>query len=198
MWVPELKLDLISKFIFVERLHPMWAPELKCEGSDLDAICHWLRPMWAHELKLTNKQSVVRKQLRKPTVVNKYKLKPLDIQKAVILQPERLTKPPFWRNNVVKAYCLSGGVGYNQYWIGFYDADAPTYAGRICLRCHTWDGMGSYKFTSFFKPDQIENEDDLRLQEMVLETINWLIDEGIVTIPKSKKPTKKGEEDGHA
>lgn len=115
----------------------------------------------------------------------------MDIQKAVLLKPERLLKKPFWRNDVVKAYCLSGSAGYDGYWIGFYDADAPTYAGRICLRCHCWDGMGSYKFKKFFDPDEIENADDLHLQEKLLEVLNWLIDEGIVSIPGNKRIEKK-------
>lgn len=49
--------------------------------------------------------------VRKPKIENKYNLKPKDIEKATILDYERLKQPPFWRNNVVKAWCLSGGSG---------------------------------------------------------------------------------------
>ena len=45
--------------------------------------------------------------MRKPRVENKYNLKPKDIQKAVVLDFERLHTTPFWRNNVVNAWCLS-------------------------------------------------------------------------------------------
>ena len=46
--------------------------------------------------------------MRKPKVENKYNLKPKDIQKAIILDYERLKQLPFWRNDVVQAWCLSG------------------------------------------------------------------------------------------
>ena len=69
--------------------------------------------------------------MRKPKVENKYNLKPKDIQKAIILDYERLKQPPFWRKNVVQAWCLSGCIRPNPkdiygtyelvYWIGFYD-----------------------------------------------------------------------------
>ena len=78
------------------------------------------------------------KIMRKPKVQNKYNLKPKDIQKATILDYERLKQPPFWRNDVVQAWCLSENTAknskdfefccYNDYWIGFYDVNAKTYA----------------------------------------------------------------------
>ena len=78
--------------------------------------------------------------MRKPRVENKYNLKPKDIQKAIVLDYDRLHKEPFWRNDVVGAWCLSGGSGkgyyggfMNSFWIGFYDEDAKSYAGKIRL-----------------------------------------------------------------
>ena len=44
--------------------------------------------------------------MRKPKVKNKYNLKPKDIQKAIILDHDRLHKPPFWRNDIIQAWCL--------------------------------------------------------------------------------------------
>lgn len=131
--------------------------------------------------------------MRKPRVKNKYNLKPKDIQRAVILDYERLHKPPFWRNNVVQAWCLADGTGYgyygnwmDSYWIGFYDQDAKAYAGKIRLSCSAMEDMCSYNFEKFFDPKEIEYEVDLELQEKLLERINWLIDEGIIKIPKEK------------
>ena len=128
--------------------------------------------------------------MRKPKVQNKYNLKPKDITKAIILDANRLTQHPFWRNNIINAWCLSGGSGkgsfggfMNTYWIGFYDTDAKAYAGKIRLSCSTYDDMCSYNFKSFFNPKEIDNEIDLELQEKLLETINWLIDEKIIKIP---------------
>lgn len=127
--------------------------------------------------------------MRKPKVENKYNLKPKDIQKATILDYERLKQPPFWRNNVVNAWCLSGGSGkgyygdwMNSYWIGFYDADAKEYAGEIRLSCNAMEDMCNYNFKKFFDYSEIEYEVDLELQEKLLDRINWLIDEGIIDI----------------
>ncbi len=129
--------------------------------------------------------------MRNPKVENKYNLKPKDIQKATILNYERLQKPPFWRNDIVQAWCLSGGSGkgyfgdwMDSYWIGFYDKDAKSYAGKIRLDCTAMDDMCHYKFKKFFDYSEIENEIDLELQEKLLSRINWLIDEGIIEIRK--------------
>lgn len=129
------------------------------------------------------------KNIRKPRIVNKYNLKPKDIQKSIILDYDRLHKYPFWRNNVVQAWCLSGGSGkgfygdwMNSYWIGFYDKDAKAYAGKVRLSCSTMEDMCSYNFEKFFDYREIENVNDLELQEKLLEKINWLIDEEIIAI----------------
>lgn len=132
--------------------------------------------------------------MRKPRVENKYNLKPKDIQKAVVLDYERIQQYPFWRNNIVSAWCLSGESRKNQYgdymdsyWIGFYDSDAKAYAGKIRLRCCTMEDMCSYNFKKFFDPKEIVCEADLEIQEKLLERINWLIDERIVEIPGKGK-----------
>ena len=128
--------------------------------------------------------------MRKPKVENKYNLKPKDIQKATIIDYDKLTQEPFWRNNIINAWCLSGGSGegfyggyIDSYWIGFYDNDAKSYAGKIRLKCCAMEEMCSYNFKSFFNEKEIENEWDLQLQEKLLEVINWLIDERIIEIP---------------
>lgn len=126
--------------------------------------------------------------MRKPKVKNKYNLKPKDIQKATILDFERLKQPPFWRNNVIGAWCLSDGTGkglhgyIDSYWIGFYDNDAKAYAGKIRLSCTSYEDMCGYDFKKFFDYREIENEFDLELQEKLLDRINWLIDENIVSL----------------
>lgn len=129
--------------------------------------------------------------MRKSRVGNKYNLKPKDIEKAIVLKPEKLQQDPFWRNNVVQAWCLSGGSGkgyygdwMDSYWIGFYDKDAKEYAGKIRLDCSAMEDMCNYNFESFFNSDEINNEVDLELQEKLLERINWLIDEEIIEIKK--------------
>ena len=133
--------------------------------------------------------------MRKPKVKNKYNLKPKDIQKAVIIDYNRLKQPPpFWRNDVIGAWCLSETTiknakdaefcCYNEFWIGFYDQDAKSYAGKIRIDCSAYGGMCVYNFTTFFNPKDIEGEIDLEIQEKLLSRINWLIDEGIIEIRK--------------
>lgn len=123
--------------------------------------------------------------MRKPTVKNKYNLKPKDITHATVLDENRLREKPFWRNDVVNAWCLSDGCGVgfygdyiNSYWVGFYDE------GRIKLMCSACEDMCNYDFKTFFNPNDIENEYDLCLQEKLLERINWLLDEKIIQIKR--------------
>ena len=132
--------------------------------------------------------------MRKPRIKNKYNLVPRDITKAIILDYDRLHQKPFWRNDVVSAWCLSGNTArcsadhefgtYNEYWIGFYDENAKSYAGKIRLSCSSYGGMCGYNFKKFFDYSEIEHEIDLEVQEKLLEVINWLIDERIIKIPK--------------
>lgn len=56
------------------------------------------------------------KIMRRPKIENKYNLKPKDIEKAVILDYNRLHQSPFWRNDVVQAWCLVGGSGKGFLW----------------------------------------------------------------------------------
>lgn len=130
------------------------------------------------------------KKLRKPKIENKYNLKPGDITKAVVLDYDKLHKSPFWRNDVIKAWCLTGGSGkgyhgdwIDSFWIGFYDLDVE-FAGKIRFYCTSYEDMCGYEFKSFFDYSEIENEVDLELQEKLLEKINWMIDEKIIKIEK--------------
>lgn len=134
----------------------------------------------------------MKNKIRKPKVENKYNLKPKDIENAIILDFEKLKKAPFWRNDVVQAWCLSETTiknrlddeycCYNEYWIGFYDSNAKEYPGKIRLSCSSYGGMCHYNFTSFFNPKEIECEIDLEIQEKLLARINWMIDEKIIQL----------------
>jgi hypothetical protein len=121
----------------------------------------------------------------KPTVKNRYKLKISDIKNLKIKDRSKICEPLFWRNEVIKAWCICGVVGKfedAEYWIGIYDEDAPSYAGKFRFNFTTYMGMCSYNFRKFFDYKEIENEVDLELQEKLLNTINWLIDEKIINI----------------
>ena len=43
--------------------------------------------------------------------------------------------------------------------------------------------MCGYHFEKFFVPESIECENDLKIQELFLKRINWLLDEGILKKP---------------
>lgn len=128
----------------------------------------------------------------KPIVENKYNLKFADIKNLKIVDRSQICEPIFWRNNVVKAWCLSGTTAksredsrygtYNSYWIRIYDEDAPAYKGRIRVDCSSYGGMCGYNFKNFFDEKEIENEDDLLVQEKMLGNINGLIDRGILKV----------------
>jgi hypothetical protein len=48
-------------------------------------------------------------------------------------------------------------------------------------------GMSTYKFNKFFRSEDIEHENDLKVQEDLLKTVNNLIDEGILVMEDGKK-----------
>lgn len=129
--------------------------------------------------------------MRKPKVENKYNLKPKDIENAIVLDEKRLHQQPFWRNNSMRAWCLSENTcknekdmeygTYDEYWIGFYDN------GDIKLKCYSYGGMCSYNFEEFYNTNEIDYEMDLHIQEKLLKRVNWLIDEKIIKIPKKER-----------
>lgn len=121
--------------------------------------------------------------------LNKYHLTVSDIRKLKVAKLEALQKAPFWRNNVVHAYCLSGEVGDDRYcdgtdyWIGFYDKDAPYYAGKVRINFDTFGGVCSYNFKRFFgSTKSIDCRDDLAIQIECIRTVNMLIDKGVLEL----------------
>ncbi len=130
---------------------------------------------------------------RKPTVENKYNLTLKDIRNMKV-DRSKLKEPLFWRNNVINAWCVSGNTAksnaerefctYNEYWLGVYDVDSKTYAGKLRVDFNSYGGMCGYKFEKFYQPKDIENEMDLKVQEMFLEKIHELINKGVLILDK--------------
>lgn len=128
--------------------------------------------------------------------LNKYNLTLKDIR-HLIPDREKITKEPFWRNNVISAWCLSWNTAYNkydvgyglydEYWLGVYDTDAKIYAGKVRFYFSSFGGMCGYKITKFLKPDEIENKHDLEIQVKFLQRINELIDNGVFKLPEGEK-----------
>lgn len=122
---------------------------------------------------------------------NKYDLDMKKVRKLQVKDDSKILPPLFWRNDVINAWCISGSIGSvsdfkysseNSYWIGIYDTNY--YGKRFHCYCTSWGGMCGYIFDVFFKPNDIENENDLNTQIELLSKINLLIDEGIIGLPE--------------
>lgn len=126
--------------------------------------------------------------MRKTKIKNKYNLTPAIIRKLKVNR-DKINEKDFWRNNVISAWCLTGDTSscakdyefctYNEYWLGIYDEDAKAYAGKIRVVFSTDGGMCNYNVKKFFNEKEIQNDDDLKIQEMFIEKMNMLIDEGV-------------------
>ena len=126
----------------------------------------------------------------KPRVENKYNLTMKDCKKLIIKDRSKICEPIFWRNNVIGAWCISGNTArnhmdeeygtFNEFWIGVYDEDAKAYANKVRIYFTAYGGMYSYNFNNFYDYEEIENYHDFKVQELFLEKINLLLDEGIL------------------
>lgn len=132
--------------------------------------------------------------MRSPKVKNKYNLTMKKINKLKVGDESKIKEPLFWRNNVINAWCINRIIGTdddvkygtdNHIWIGIYDK--PYYNRRIHVRCSCHGGMCSYKFDKFYQYKDIENELDLKTQEALLRTVNYLIDEGILVMENGRE-----------
>ena len=129
--------------------------------------------------------------MRKPKVNNKYNLTIAKLRKYKVINRTLVCAPLFWRNDVIGAWCICGFAGTesdrmfgtgNEFWIGIYDEDAKSYAGKFRFYFTTYGGMCGYEFNQFFQEKDIQCENDLLIQEKFLEKINMLIDSGIISL----------------
>lgn len=127
--------------------------------------------------------------MRTPTVNNKYNLTMAKIRRLKVVDRSKVCKPLFWRNDVIGAWCIIGSAGSdmdiqfgtdNEFWIGIYDDNAKTYAGKFRVHLTSYSRMCDYKFNQFFREKDIENDNDLLIQEKFLSKINELIDCGVL------------------
>lgn len=124
--------------------------------------------------------------MREPRVKNRYNLTVDCIKSLKVIDYSKIGEPLFWRNNSINAWCMSGNTmrshedsrfgSYSSYWIAIKD-DEPT---RVDIKFSAYGGMCDYEFNEFYNKSFIQNDIDLRIQESALETINRLIDEGIL------------------
>ena len=127
--------------------------------------------------------------MRKPKVPNKYNLTPAMINKLKF-DRSKIGEPVFWRNDIINAWCITRNTckdgndyrfgTYDSFWLGIYDDNAKSYAGKLRYYFDSYGGMCSYKITKFYDYSQIEYEMDLEIQELALEVLNQLIDDGVL------------------
>ena len=123
--------------------------------------------------------------------LNKYGLTPKTI-KNLIPDRNKIQEKPFWRNNVISAWCLSDNTIYSndsiiystyaEYWLGVYDID-----GEVEFHLYSYGGMCKYHPSEFLKSDEIENKDDLEIQVKFLKCINQLINNGTFSLPNESR-----------
>lgn len=133
--------------------------------------------------------------MRTPKIENKYNLNMeynpnvKSVYNLQVADRSKIGGSPFWRNEPLHAWCISGSAGTAKdrefstdtlYWIGIFDENAPFFTGRFMFHLDCFGGMYNYNPTGFYVPEEIENENDLLIQEMFLEKLNWLLDTGIL------------------
>lgn len=130
--------------------------------------------------------------MRKPTVKNKFNLTLNEIKRLEVINRHLLKKPLFWRNDVVHAWCISGNTAknnddhkfgcYSDFWLGIHDEDSKM-RGKLKFNIYAYGGIMGYSFDNFFDENEIEDEHDLKVQEIFLKAINNLIDKRILCFP---------------
>ena len=116
--------------------------------------------------------------------INRYGLTPENIKQLKVNRKKVNKKSGFWRNDGIKAWCLSGSVGIDEYpfcdateyWLGVYDD------GKIDCHFDCYSGMAWYKFENFFDAKDIENRDQYAIQYRFISKMNDLIEDGVFEI----------------
>ena len=104
----------------------------------------------------------------------------------VIINGKEVNSPPCSTNcsSIINGVVFIGKYEFkNDKWVKTFRSIWNYYFGQG-IDFTTYDGMCGYNFNKFFQEKDIDNEMDLRIQEMALETINKLIDLGILGLQK--------------
>lgn len=135
---------------------------------------------------------------RRPSVPNKYGLLFSDLKYMYLKDRTKVTKPRFWRNDIINAWCISAASGDDifgdEFWLGIYD---KPYRNRLVRAYFTsYGGMCGYQFTKFYDPSEIENKYDLQIQEKALAILNALLDDQIIEIKRQSGKVITGSKGG--
>lgn len=122
-----------------------------------------------------------------PRVKNKYSLTIKDIENLRVGRRDLINPNLFWWNSLCSAWFISRvddskmeDANCNEFWITIYDEKAPRNAGKFTFKITRSSGVHPYSFEEFYNPKDIESNNDLIIQEKFLNTINQLIDMGIL------------------
>lgn len=138
---------------------------------------------------------------RSPRVENKYCFYLGDLKYVSVADYNALKKPPFTYDENTSSYLLTVcTVGedekntredWGEVLIRFYENATKTGINNISVKCHTEAGKYGYSFNGFFKARTIENLGELEVQEITLECINRMLDDGVLKLPEGYTERKK-------
>ena len=143
----------------------------------------------------------MKKLHREPVVENKYHLNTKKVKNLKILNREKLKDFGFWYNSVVCGWCYSFEIGDetscadNSFWLCVYDDRIINVygskreinkqlgkEGTVDFHFCVYGSSVCWDIQKFYNPRDIENENDLKIQEIFIKKINELIDENILKI----------------
>lgn len=135
-----------------------------------------------------------KKELRKATVRNKYRLTMRTVNKLKAGDRALLAPPLFERDENSQAWVIRGEVGKDcpgsesTFVLSVFDEDARANAGKVRVEFRTYGGSVVYRFHEFFDPNDIVCDDDLQIQELFLSCVNSLLDSGALVLLDKAPP----------
>ena len=123
--------------------------------------------------------------MRAPTVENPYSLTISIIRKLRVNDRSRLTKPLYKRSAKTQSWVYTEKVGRGDksvsFWLRFYDTDANAYAGKFRFGFTQGKAGEPYTFNKFYREKDLLSENHLLAQELFLQKVRSLIDEGTLS-----------------
>lgn len=145
------------------------------------------KKLFYEEKRIEEQKSTLKEPYEVIKLNNKYGLKQYSILGALVLKPEVLELPPFNFINSTSRYVLGVSFGdkFDREFMtttSFYIEFSKEKIEDVQL--YSFGGMCGFEFGDF--PDQIDTtvpKNDRSLIAGYLNICNWLIDEGIISVP---------------
>lgn len=145
------------------------------------------KKIFYEEKRIEEQKSTLKEPYEVIKLNNKYGLKQYSIQGALVLKPEVLKKEPFYFNTVTGKYTMWASFGTDADREFMSDSSFCLVFSESTLEnasFYSFGGMCGFEFGDF--PDQLDStvpKNDRDLIIGYLNTCNWLIDEGIISVP---------------